>query len=222
MTVDPLYIHQPTMPWVGDQITHSHEEVLYDHGEYAMFVLMWTPLDRAADRVGDCPKCVIAYGEIAKAYGQPAKEKCDGCFGTGFEGGYRAKIVRPSLWNDGTPDDDQTARGYVVRDTYLVETTNDFTMHKGDYVFRATGDRYQTEALNATNIQHGFGTPSRTNMRVAGALPQVRLENKTSVAYIIPPTEAELVTTLNQPVNFSTDLSVVEEVRGPLVLNAEH
>lgn len=220
MTVDPNFVAQPQQPWVADQLRRDHTEALYGYGEYAMFLLMWTPLDLEAGRVGPCPQCVIAYDRFAKAFRQPAKEKCPNCFGTGLDGGYRARIVRPSLWNDGAPDQSQSARGYVVTNTFTVETTDDFTLHHQDYVFRATGDRFQTETLTPTYIQTGFASPEMSGQRVAGSIPQVRLEDKASVAYMIPPDTDALVALLTQPVSLNVDFSAVEVVRGPLVLHA--
>lgn len=223
-TIEGDFAVQQSQPWVSDQIRRQHTEVLYTYGEYAMFLLMWTALDYEAGRVGKCTTCNdtgTVSDRYASAYNQPLREKCPDCYGTLFEGGYRAKIIRPSLWNDGAPDTNQTPRGFVVSNTFAVETTDDFTMHHQDFVFRVTGDRFSAQTLSPTFIQSGFISPELGGMRVGSQVPQVQLEDKASVAYIIQPTDpAVLLAILGQTVYFDADFSEVEDIRGPLVLHA--
>jgi hypothetical protein len=62
-----------------------HDGALFQWGEYAIFVLMWSVDDFEQGRVGRCPACYTAYGLIAEAYDQPARRNCPECFGTTFK-----------------------------------------------------------------------------------------------------------------------------------------
>src|SRR5258708_66990 len=85
-----------------EQERMRHNQALYAYGEYAMFALMWTIRDLEHGRVQRCSRCFEDVGlndRIADTYKQANLRLCPVCFGTSFEGGYRALIIRPSLWD---------------------------------------------------------------------------------------------------------------------------
>jgi len=216
---DPYWLSRDQQ-WARDQIAVSHREALYAHGEYAMFVLMWRAADLNAGLVGRCRRCYLSLGKVAEAFEQPSQNRCENCFGSTFEGGFRARIIRPSLWGDSSPDTARTPRGEVRSDSMSVETTDDFTLHHGDYVFRAEGTRWQALELAGSWARTGFSDP-RQLTSVAGLIAQARLEDPVaSVAYDIPPPNSVLGSLLRRPIeqHFPPDLSLAEVVRGPLIV----
>jgi hypothetical protein len=232
----PYWQRQPEM-WAESQVADSHLEALHYFGEYAVFVLMWRAEDHAAGLVGRCPRCygTSGLGRLAAAYAQPTERRCPECFGTTFEGGYRARIVRPSLWTDSSLDTVEHARGELKTDSMSIETTSDFTFRRGDYVMRKDGGRFRGAELAGAWVRSGYGTPGSARS-VGGTIPQVRLEDPSSVAYLIPPDAATVRSTLDPadrrhlPSSFATfdqylayyqvtyGHAGIEDLRGPLVL----
>lgn len=173
--------------WAAHLVESQHEEALYLVGELALFTLMWRPADFEAGRVGRCSECFGgAKSRQAAAFEQPLKRECTKCFGTTFEGGFRAQIVRPTLFADRNSEMRDEARGTVVSDTIRIETTGDFTLHKDDYVFRADNTRFQAEEKTEDVMRPGFGNPSGADS-LAGT-STLHMEETTSVAFRIPPT----------------------------------
>lgn len=226
----PLGYDQQTDQWVSEQegwarnqVRDSHLEALNLMGEYSMFTLLWWAKDYEKGLVALCPTCTLSdsvLGRISRAYEQPIREKCPDCYGTHFAGGVRAQIVRPALWTDSNTDTEHTPRGEVTTDSMVIETTEDFSFRHGDYIFRATGDRYQGQEINPAWIRSGFDVPD-TQKSVAGQIDQARLEDsKASVAYIIPPTQDRLSQILRVApgTHFPPDFSDVEVINGPLVV----
>jgi hypothetical protein len=207
--------------WATQQVLDSHHDALYSHGEYAMFVLMWHPGDFRAGLVGRCQVCSAQSSRAFAAYEQPTRRRCPSCFGTTFEGGYRARIVRPSLWLDRTQDTVEGRRG-EVRTSYLaLETTFDFTLHAGDYIFRLGGDRYACAELDSPPVRTGFESPAE-QLYVGGVVDKVALEDPSSVAYAIPPTAAEVDEALALAAGahlVPSEPSPWEDVRGPLAVS---
>jgi len=177
-------------PWAANLVESQHEEALYAVGELALFTLMWRPVDFEAGRVDRCSVCFSGTkARQAAAFEQPTKRECPNCFGTTFEGGYRAQIIRPSLFADRNSEMRDEARGTVVSDTIRIETTGDFILHKDDYVFRADNTRFQAEEKTEDVMRPGFGTPAIADS-LAGTSTLHR-EETTSVAFLIPPTSVQ-------------------------------
>lgn len=236
----PFWQRQPER-WAEAEVRDSHHEALMLLGEYAMFVLMWHPADEAAGLVERCSRCYAgtAMARAGAVYRQPSQAKCPVCYGTTFEGGYRARIIRPSLWSDSGTDTVRHPRGEVRTDSMTVETTEDFVLRHGDYAFRADGTRHQALELTGAWVRTGMAQPG-LDRSVGGAIAQVRMEDPTSVAYTIPPTStADLVEALALParMHLPPDLSArggyadvyrdlyayyeragLEDVRGPLLV----
>jgi hypothetical protein len=205
--------------WAVAQVTTSHEEALYALGEYTVFVLMWTAADFTAGLVGHCQHCFLADNRAASAFKQGNQARCPDCFGSSFEGGYRARIIRPALWTDHKSDTTLTPRGQVTSDSMSVETTAGFTLHHGDYLFRTNGSRYQSVELSGAWVHSGFA-PVDDADSVGGNITQARLEDISSAAYDIPPSGPELATLLARyPTQHLAGYPTGQEViRGPLLV----
>lgn len=217
MDASPYWL-APDQPWARDHLAASHQEALYRFGEYAMFVLLWTAEDFDLGRVDHCQRCYETRHREAAVFGQAGQNRCPNCFGTSFEGGFRARIIRPSLWGDSAPDTTKTPRGQVKSDSMAVETTGDFTVHHGDFVVRAGDRRYRALEIAGSWVRSGFADPT-LDTAFSGTIPQVRLEDrKASVAYDVPPAAAGLDPVLRRPVtqHLVIDIATYDLVRGPL------
>lgn len=188
-----------------------------------MFCLMWSVEDYQAGRVRRCPRCWSRddadYVEqaIAETYKQAEEAKCPQCYGTTFEGGYRAQIIRPAIFSDTDEDQQKQARGVMNPQDLSVESTTDFRVRSGDYVFRATGDRYQLRVPNRVTLRTGFAVPHQSSMAVGYNHARANQEDRTSVAYLIPPTPDSLADLLTQASRAPIDFSAYETIRADLI-----
>ncbi len=219
--VQPYYVRD-TQPWSVDQERQRHNQALLQAGEYAMFALMWHLQDHLAGLVDRCPTCTGAPGSrdsiIQDAYQQPKKNRCPDCFGTTFEGGYRALIVRPAIFSDTDESESMQARGVVNPNDVNVESTTDFRVRNNDYVFRADGDRYQLGAPTRVQLRTGFGQVTQTNAAIGYSHSRASYEDpNASVAYDIPPTREVLRDLLTRGARVPEDFSSIEVIRGPLI-----
>jgi hypothetical protein len=216
-SLQPHWLTDP-QAYAVEQERQRHLDALYAYGEFAMFVLMWRVTDFEAGLVGRCPTCFTSGGKIAATYGQGAKRDCPDCFGTTFEGGYRAKIVRPSLWDHDTSTELPGRRGDTITEPTRIQTTGDFNSNTDDYAFRGDGTRWQMRNTDWDLLRTGFQTPSIPRTLLGWNITQANLEDPSSVAYLIPPTGDELVTILNvtNGLRFPPDFSEHEDIRGPL------
>lgn len=218
---DPYQLRDP-QDWAVDQERQHHNEALYCAGEYAFFVLMWGVREFEQGRVERCSRC---YGGnvdagIVSVYNQASQARCPICFGTTFEGGWRARIVRPSLW-DFSEDDEprgQRRRGLAIQARAAVQSTSDFQVRTGDYILRGDGTRWQITSLLASHLRTGFETPLSTRAIVAFNYGEAVREDEASVAYDLPPTTNDLRDILDMPhPHTPIDFSSFEEIRAPLL-----
>lgn len=186
-------------------------------GEFAMFVLLWNILDHNAGLVERCSTCYLAQGKIADVYGQSSQAKCPDCYGTTFEGGIKAKLVRTSLWDVNEEDNQADHRGEVIVQTATVQATSDFRLRSGDYIFRADGTRWKMRTMSTNSLRTGFMEPEfRTE--VGWNYGTVNREDYSSVAYDIPPDPETLMAALDVThLRYKPDFSMLEEVHGPLL-----
>jgi hypothetical protein len=217
MTTTPHHLPDPQR-WAIEQERKRHDDALFGYGEYAMFILLWNFVDHELGLVERCPSCYISRGKIAEAYGQSDQNKCLACFGTTFEGGYKAKIVRPSLWDANEEDYRKGDRGQFIQATASVQSTSDFRLRTGDYIFRGDGTRWQMRTLSTNHLRTGFETPTDALTPVGYNFGTVAREDEDTIAYLIPPTTAELLILLNKsytrvPYDFTAD----EDIRAALV-----
>lgn len=217
-TVRPYpYFIRETQSWAIEQERRRHNEALYQFGESTMFCLLWHILDFNSGLVERCPTCYEAMGEIAEVYGQPSKNKCLDCFGTSFEGGFKALIVRPAIFSDSDESESVTKRGLAHPQTLSIDSTPDFRIRTGDYCFRATGERYYLRAPERVTVRSGFGEPSQLNAAIAYNHANAAEEDPTSVAYKIPPSNDEIAMILGQRSRVPRNWSTYEVIRAPLI-----
>ena len=198
----PMYIRQ-SQDWALEQERMRHVEAIYWVGEPAQDVFLWKEEDYEAGYVSRCPRCRQVDGSIdariQEAYRQPVQTQCPWCFGTTFDGGVRAKVVRPTIFTDTNEIERKGARGVVYPESCTVETTNDFRARMGDFVCRQNGSRWQLSVPNGILLRTGF---MHVNQRDAGLgyaqIPAARMD-RSSVAYQIPPNTDELDQWLTSP-----------------------
>jgi hypothetical protein len=201
-----------------------HVQALWQFGELAVFCLMWTAADNAAGLVGRCQRCFASPAaglstedRISASYGQGNQYACTDCFGTQFEGGYRALIVRPAIFNDMDKGQTKSSKGVVQPGTLGIETTPDFRVRPGDYCFRSDGDRFQLRRPKRTTLRTGFATPWQQDAAIDYNQLNAALEDPASVAYKIPPAAAELAQVLGTYTRVPADFSWFEVIRAPLI-----
>jgi hypothetical protein len=214
--------HRPDrQSYAIDQARDRHTEVLYRRGEYAMFVLMWTVHDHQVGRVNRCPICVERFGDdVVQAFGgQPAQDKCPACLGTGMEGGWKAKLIRPSLWTIEMSDDEvQAKRGTYEQQAANIQSTFDFTMNRGDFVLRADGTRWFVRAPRTALLAEGSGVLTDGAASLGFNYAGANREPLNSVAFLIDPEPDEIITILQPPGHRMVDFSAQEIVRRGAVL----
>lgn len=214
----PVHHLPDVQNWAVQQEQQRHDQALYARGEYAVFVLMWHVIDFKAGRVERCSRCYAsANALVASVYEQATEAKCPACFGTTYEGGYKAILVRPSLWDSNEEDYRSSPRGEIAVQTVSVQSTSDFRMRTGDYIFRADGSRYQMRTMSSNELRTGFGLPGQGSV-VGYNYGTVNREDESSVAYLLPPSQEViearlLVANPRMPQDFSD----IEVVRGPVL-----
>lgn len=205
ITAQPYYIRQ-TQDWAIAQERQRHIQAIYQVGEPALFVMMWKVEDFEAALVSPCPRCRSTDdsldARIAAVYQQPQTARCPFCFGTTFEGGIRAKIVRPAIFTDADEDERKNARGVTHGENLMVESTNDFRTRTGDYVFRRDGSRWQLGHPQRVMLRTGYSHPSQSADSLGYARIPAAREDASSVAFEIPPSREELSGILTEPLHF--------------------
>lgn len=212
----PYYIRD-RQSWAVDQARQNHREAIYYVGEMCVFVLMWHIEDFNAGYVTRCARCYLDSGVVGDAYGQPRQNKCPDCFGTTFEGGYRALIYRPAIFTDTDEGEQFDAKGVIHPTQLTMETTTDFRARSGDYVMRLDGSRWFMRIPARTTLRSGFGHPFQQVEAVTYNEARVQLEDPTSVAYNLPPDNNTLTTILASQRYAPDDLSQYETRRAPLI-----
>lgn len=194
-----------------------HSQALYWVGEWTVFFLMWHILDFEAGLVQRCRRCNATDTEkrIAEVYQQPRQNKCPDCFGTTFEGGYRARIIRPAIFTDVDETDKPGKRGMTHPASANMETTVDFRLREGDFVVRADNTRWRATTPRRTMLRSGFGHPTQSLSAISYNNAAVNLEDRTSVAYLLPAPNVDVV--LGTRSHLPLDFSSFEQIRGPLI-----
>lgn len=217
----PYYLRQDE-DWALQQQRQSHAQAIYMIGEWAMFFLMWRVVDFEAGRVQRCSVCYPAGDplatRVANVYDQPHKNKCPSCFGTTFEGGYRARIVRPAIFTDTDDNEGVSARGAVHPSDVTVESTWDFRVYAGDYVVRADNTRWQLGRPQRVTLRTGFETPDQADTSLTYGNIRAGFEEPTTVVYTLPPIAAvDIATILGAPMQYPGDFTAHEDINGPLI-----
>ncbi len=213
----PHWVRDPQL-YAVEQERSRHNQALFSYGEYAIFVLMWRVQDHNAGLVQRCHRCYLAQGKVAEAYGQGKQNKCPDCFGTTFEGGYKAILVRQSIWSFTEETDTTHRRGKMRMASATVQSTNDFLIRSGDYAFKGDGSRYQTKTPGTVYLSTGFQVGSLERQVVGANIANIVKEDPDSVAHLIPPTREDVVAALDvSGFRYPLDFSAIEDIRGPLL-----
>jgi hypothetical protein len=213
-----------------------HIQALWQYGELAVFVLLWTTVDYGAGLAVRCPRCflgttaaAIADREqtIAQAYGQGNQYLCPVCYNsqfvaadplTGGTPGIRCLLVRPAVFSDIDRDTQQhTARGVMNPAVINAETTPDFRVRHGDFMFRGSGDRFRLSIPKRVTLRTGFAEPYQAVAAITYNQLAAGLEDPASVAYIIPPDAPTLATWLGTYTRLPVSYHGLEIINGPLI-----
>lgn len=218
----PLYVRD-TQGWAVQQERQRHDQAIYSVGEYAIFFLLWNLLDFERGLVGRCSLCSGATSDAkhqaaAAVYSQPLVNKCPRCFGTTFEGGLRARIVRPSVFGDADEQNQLDRKGQVNPEEVLVESTSDFRVRQGDVVVRYDNRRYQLRTPRRVMLRTGFGSPEQSDAAINYSLTRASLQAPSTVSYQIPPADPAVIKDVLKAKRFSPgDWSDWEQINGPLI-----
>jgi hypothetical protein len=212
-TLQPYYLREPQR-WAVDQERQRHLQALYTVGEWTMFCLMWHLEDFENGLV---TRCSVCYNRSSQAYKQGERNKCPDCFGTTFEGGFKALIVRPAIFGDTDEGQQYQARGVVDSDDLDMESTPDFRVRSGDYCFRSTGHRFYLRVPDRVTLRTGFATPYQRSMAVGYNHARASLEDRSTVSYTIPPVQDDLVQILSVAVTEPVSFAAYEVIRSPLI-----
>lgn len=222
--VQPYYLRQ-RQGWAIQQERQRHAEAIYWVGEMVCLFLMWHEIDFQKGLVERCHICYntadTLVNRITAVYNQPTRNECPDCFGTTFEGGYRARIVRPAILTDVDETERQDRKGSMHPSSLNVETTWDFRSRAGDFLLRADGSRWRLSDPQRTTLRTGFYHPAQVTSSITYGSIRAQYEEETTVAYLLPPTDVPtLSNTLQQQAFFPPDFSAFEIIRAPLIPDA--
>lgn len=222
---EPLSRKQPywkvqDQPWAESHIRASHLDALLRYGEMAMYLLLWRSEDYERGEVERCPVCVVG-NRLAIGYDDTPNPYCHDCLGTTFEGGWRARIVRPTIVSDRDLETRQDRRlGEHERESLNLQTTSDFYVRTGDYMLRGDGSRYRLSQGQTEVIRSCFHRPSQVESTGWQVIQAMLEADANAVVYQMPPTDAEVADRLAQA-DRSRHLALGwrdgDEIRGSLV-----
>jgi len=140
------------------------------------------------------------------------------CYGTTFQGGIKAQLIRPSIWNFEEKHQKQDVKAVIEPQSAQVQSTSDFRMQTHDYVFRGDGSRFQVQSMEGDHLVTGFGVSSHS-LNIINYSYQMIRENASSPAYLIPPDPNTLISLLGgYYARTVSDFTSLEFVHGPLVI----
>jgi hypothetical protein len=180
VTVYP-YWDAPHQQFANDQVARHHQEAIRRFGEYSAWVMRWNTVDYEAGNVALCSPC-IPNEDHWRVYGQVTDPDCPDCLGTTYEGGVRAVLIRPTMWDYPEEENSGGRRGEVITQTAEVQTTNDFRARVGDWVLQHNNVRWQVQGIRDTKIHTGFIGTTRYRNNMGYGYSLVR-EDPDSVIY---------------------------------------
>lgn len=220
INIQPFYLRH-RQNWAVSQERQRHTQALFTVGEPALFSLMWHVEDHEAGLVDWCSRCrqdpTTILGRVEAAYRQPLTSTCPQCYGTTFEGGFRAQVVRPAIFGDIDEDERKSARGVVHPEGTSLETTNDIRIRTGDYVFRGDGSRWQLGTPSRVQVRTGYEHPTQVATSIGYARVPVNREDESSVAYDLPPSLALLGDILATAALTFPAVNIYDDVLSPLI-----
>jgi hypothetical protein len=108
-------------------------------------------------------------------------------------------------------------RGVIESNSAQIESTSDFRVRQHDYMFRGDGSRYQLDAPGEATVRTGFEFPYQKTSGIAINTITATFEDLSSVAYLIPPTSAQIRSILQQAALQPVDFSAFEIHNAPLI-----
>lgn len=218
--VQPFYVRN-RQNWAVAQERQRHVQALFMVGEPVIFTLMWKVEDFEAGLVDRCTRCRVdptsIQGRIQAVYKQPLTATCPVCYGTTFGHGIRAQIIRPAIFTDSDEDERKGGRGVVHQENVSLESTEDFRARTGDYAFRQEGSRWQLSSPTRLQVRTGYEHPTQQTTSIGYARITATREDKSSVAYVIPPDIDTVKTVLTPSGTFPDDTSSFDTLNGPLI-----
>jgi hypothetical protein len=184
------------------------------------WVLLWSERDFEVGLVDRCSVCYVPLGAIADTYKQvPSVRGCQNCYGTTFEGGVRAVVYRPGLWDQIRGSEAVDHRGLAVNQRAKVNIPSDIEMRDNDFGVRADGSRWKLEQPINNAVVTGFITTTDW-VRSVGTNCEAQLLDPTSVAYTIPVDLGFLNGKIGWNPMLPFPASPPDRIFGPLVVNA--
>lgn len=211
-------------PWAVQHLRQSHEQALYKVGEPTVFTLMWQLVDFDNGLVGRCQTCSATFAGgsdphiFTDTYKQPSMYLCPECYGSTFEGGWKAQLLRPALWTYEEQDIEPGQRGVVVKQHAAVQTTSDFVLGTGDYASRVDNTRWQLSQTSGTHVRAGYGFPTQVETTIGYNVAQANLlDPNADVSELLPPTKSRLASILHSVnAHIPADAGFFDVVRGPI------
>ena len=196
-----------------------HNDALTWLGEMTAWICLWSVRDFQKGLVERCSVCYLPLGAIADTYKQVPSQSCPNCYGTTFEGGVRAIVYRPGLWDQVRAKEEVEKRGLAVRQTARVNIPSDLEMRDNDFAVRADGTRWKIEQPVNQGIVTGFASVSDWK-RTVGTYCESQLLDQTSIAYLIPVNLAYLNGNDGWIPQLPFPVSPPDLINGPLVVDA--
>lgn len=146
--------------YARDQEQLRHDDAANWFGEMTAFILWWSIIDFENGDVERCSTCYTPLGDIADVYKQASESHCTNCYGTTFEGGYRALIYRPALWNIDDSSEEVRKRGLATSRSCTIQPVGGIRFRDNDIAVRSDGTRWRFNQPQVSLLTTGFGPNS--------------------------------------------------------------
>lgn len=170
-------------PYSLTQEQLRHDDAVHWYGEMTAFILWWSVIDFESGDVERCSVCYTPLGDVADVYKQSPESKCSGCFGTTFEGGFRAIVYRPALWSFSEGAEEVRRRGFTSSASCNIQTVSGIRIRDNDIAVRSDGTRWRLDAPRVKLITTGFG-PNSVRNDLIGSVVTGNLDDETMPSYL--------------------------------------
>ena len=160
-----------------------HDDAVNWFGEMTAFILWWSLEDFENGDVTRCSSCYTTLGDITDVYQQSPESHCPNCFGTTFEGGYRALIYRPALWDTSDSSEEVKSRGFTYSSSCTIQTLTGIRFRDNDIAVRSDGTRWRVNQPRVRMVATGFG-PNSSRSDLVGSTLSGNLDDETMPSYL--------------------------------------
>ena len=166
------------------------------YGEMTAFIQWWHVDDFMDGLVVRCTRCFPwqdrTERRIVEAFEQASQTKCPVCYGTTFEGGYKAIVYAPAIWSPGPESSDAIGRhgDHYVRGAQ-VQPSSIVKLRDGDTAVRLDGTRWRLASPLEGELSTGFGFHGELNEQMRSAIT-ANIQDPTTVDYMVVISFAEL------------------------------